>query len=231
MEGSFVAVVNVRAAFGLSCAHRQTSNGLLALTDSSVLDSFFPLTTLHQMAPRSRWLCRCSLRPTSITTKVRRLPQCTHVVCTCPFIGAILVNPGGPGESGIVFVQENGQKLSKIVGSEFDILGFDPRGIGATTPRTLCFESESQEKAWMLQEGNLLNASDNSIPLARSREKVVSKLCRSTIGGNGQEDINGTVDQWGIGRFVGTASVATDMLRITEKLGQEKLQYWGFVSH
>ncbi|KZP13352.1 alpha/beta-hydrolase [Athelia psychrophila] len=142
--------------------------------------------------------------------------------------GTILVNPGGPGGSSTEFVQEDGRKLSKIVGPEFDILGFDPRGVGATTPRASCFKSESQEKAWMLQEGGLLNASDNSIPLARSRKRVVSELCRSTIGGNGQEDINGTTVQWGIGRFVGTASVATDMLRITEKLGQEKLQYWGF---
>ena len=45
------------------------------------------------------------------------------------------------------------------------------------------------------------------------------------------DNIDGTIGNLGIGRFMGTASVATDMLRISEKLGQEKLQYWGFVSH
>jgi len=32
----------------------------------------------------------------------------------------------------------------------------------------------------------------------------------------------GRPEEWGIGRFMDTASVATDMLRIVEKLGQEK---------
>jgi pimeloyl-ACP methyl ester carboxylesterase len=53
-------------------------------------------------------------------------------------------------------------------------------------------------------------------------------LCWVAIGGNGEYDVNGTAEEWGIGRFMSTASVATDMLRITEKLGQKKLKYWGF---
>ncbi|KAF7971700.1 hypothetical protein HWV62_20160 [Athelia sp. TMB] len=142
--------------------------------------------------------------------------------------GTILVNPGGPGGSGTFFVNNWGRNLSKIVGPEFDILGFDPRGIGATTPRAFCFESESQEKLWTIQDGPLLNASDTSIPLARSRQRVISELCQSAIGIDEKNNIDVTINTSEIGRFMGTASVATDMLRISEKLGQEKLQYWGF---
>lgn len=170
--------------------------------------------------------------PAADTDNYKGIKNCCNTYTLVDFLlGAILINPGGPGVSGTWFVNKNGRSLSKIVGPEFDILGFDPRGIGATTPKPSCFESESQEKMWSLQNGGPLNISDYSIPLARSRARALSELCRGTIGGNGQEEINGTASQWGIGRFVGTPSVATDMLRITEKLGQDKLQYWGFVSH
>jgi hypothetical protein len=74
-----------------------------------------------------------------------------------------------------------------------------------------------------------LNISDGSILFARAHERVVSERCLSTLGGNGREDPNGTAEEWGPGRFIDTASVATDMLRISEKLGQEKVQYAGFV--
>ncbi|KAM5543356.1 hypothetical protein V8D89_003230 [Ganoderma adspersum] len=44
--------------------------------------------------------------------------------------GSVLVNPGGPGGSGTELVGVLGQNLSTIVGDKFDVLGFDPPGIG-----------------------------------------------------------------------------------------------------
>lgn len=49
------------------------------------------------------------------------------------------------------------------------------------------------------------------------------------MAGSGKEHVNGTTAEWGPARFMGTASVAADMLRIVQKLGQDKLQYWGLV--
>ncbi|KAL6299866.1 alpha/beta-hydrolase [Sparassis latifolia] len=142
--------------------------------------------------------------------------------------GTILLNPGGPGGSGTSLVARAGKNLSQIVGPAYDVLGFDPRGTGASTPVAQCFASEAEYQIWNLQGGGLLHPDGVSVPLARAREQVVGQRCAQALGGSGIEDAAGSLKEWGGGRFMSTPSVATDMLRITEKLGQEKLQYWGF---
>ena len=42
--------------------------------------------------------------------------------------GPILINPGGPGGSGIDLALELGSLPQTFIGAEFDIIGFDPRG-------------------------------------------------------------------------------------------------------
>ncbi|KAI0665891.1 alpha/beta-hydrolase [Trametes maxima] len=132
--------------------------------------------------------------------------------------GTILVNPGGPGGSGTGFIERAGTNISRIVGDSFDLLGFDPRGIGASTPSADCFESDSQRRLWGLQDDyRVLNLTDGSLEVYRAREKLVAARCEEKIGG-----------EWGIARHAGTDNVARDMLEIVQQLGQEKLQYWGF---
>ncbi|KIP03936.1 hypothetical protein PHLGIDRAFT_110275 [Phlebiopsis gigantea 11061_1 CR5-6] len=133
--------------------------------------------------------------------------------------GTILINPGGPGGSGTNLVERAGANISRIVGDSFDVLGFDPRGIGASTPRADCFGSDADRQIWSMQDDHrLLNLSDpGTITLSRARQQLAADRCEQAIGG-----------PEGIGRFMSTASVARDMLEITTKLGQEKLQYWGF---
>ncbi|KAH9895107.1 alpha/beta-hydrolase [Cubamyces lactineus] len=132
--------------------------------------------------------------------------------------GTLLVNPGGPGGSGTGFIGRAGRNISRIVGPEYDVLGFDPRGVGATTPSARCFETDSQRKLWDLQEDQrLLNLTDGSVDVYRARDRLVAARCEEKIGG-----------EWGIAKFAGTHNVARDMLEIVQKLGQEKLQYWGF---
>ncbi|MDQ1520984.1 MAG: hypothetical protein QOI55_2057, partial [Actinomycetota bacterium] len=56
-------------------------------------------------------------------------------------IGSIFINPGGPGGSGVDTVRGGGQSLfSRSVRARFDLVGFDPRGIAASTPLR-CFDN------------------------------------------------------------------------------------------
>jgi pimeloyl-ACP methyl ester carboxylesterase len=44
------------------------------------------------------------------------------------YLGPIFFNPGGPGDSGVNMILFSGQNLAKVVGPQFDIVSFDPRG-------------------------------------------------------------------------------------------------------
>lgn len=56
-------------------------------------------------------------------------------------LGTIFLNPGGPGGSGVAFGLRFGERLSVLLKGRYNLLGFDPRGIGATEPRVECFPS------------------------------------------------------------------------------------------
>ncbi|KZT66834.1 alpha/beta-hydrolase [Daedalea quercina L-15889] len=143
--------------------------------------------------------------------------------------GTILINPGGPGGSGTYAVRQTGKNISRVVGGTYDILGFDPRGTGASLPAVQCYDSEAQYQIWMQSIRNTwVNLTEGAAPLMVAREDAVGQLCKRKIGGNGREYANGTAEEWGPGRFVSSAGVTTDMLHITEKLGEDKLKYWGF---
>jgi len=66
--------------------------------------------------------------------------------------GSLLVNPGGPGSSGMSFVAMQasevlGQPMTKEpVGDRFDVVGFDPRGVGASTPRADCYTDAEYDR-------------------------------------------------------------------------------------
>jgi pimeloyl-ACP methyl ester carboxylesterase len=48
-------------------------------------------------------------------------------------IGALLVNPGGPGASGVEFVRDNLEIFPRSLRRRFDLIGFDPRGVNESS--------------------------------------------------------------------------------------------------
>jgi pimeloyl-ACP methyl ester carboxylesterase len=78
-------------------------------------------------------------RPDRGTTQVAlaRVPAAD----TANRIGSVFVNPGGPGGSGVGMVLDGfGEVLAAQLQGRFDVVGFDPRGVGASDPLH-CFES------------------------------------------------------------------------------------------
>ena len=60
-----------------------------------------------------------------------------HTSTAAAYQGVMLVNPGGPGGSGIGLATL-GQYLPHNAGSTYDWIGFDPRGVGSSRPALRC---------------------------------------------------------------------------------------------
>ena len=63
--------------------------------------------------------------------------------------GAIFYNPGGPGASGVEYVQDFADYLlHPDVREHYDLVGFDPRGVGASTPIS-CYDDPQELYDWL----------------------------------------------------------------------------------
>lgn len=124
-------------------------------------------------------------------------------------IGALVVNPGGPGGSGIEYAAAAetyfGQELTKL----FDIVGFDPRGVGASTPVD-CLPDE---------ELDVYIASDPD-PDTRREARMSDRLLRKF--GEGCLERSGD-----LARHMSTEEAARDIDVLRAVLGQDRLAYFG----
>ncbi|KAG5653159.1 hypothetical protein H0H81_002001 [Sphagnurus paluster] len=139
-----------------------------------------------------------------------RLPS-TVPANSSDYRGPILLNPGGPGGSGVDFVLGIGEWISSVVGPQFDIIGFDPRGVARSTPR-VSFRGNAVERTFWQQ--NAMSASPDTLARAWARGKINGQLA-----GERHADIL---------PYINTAQTAADMLSIVRAHGKEKLLYWGF---
>ena len=58
-------------------------------------------------------------------------------------IGSLVVNPGGPGSSGVNYAYNAEYIVSPEILERFDIVGFDPRGVGESAPIKCLTDSET----------------------------------------------------------------------------------------
>lgn len=135
--------------------------------------------------------------------------------------GTVIVNPGGPGDSGTVEMLKNGHYLRDLFstdGKRFDVLSFDPRGMGFSTPTADCFAGEEAARslfdAQMMgsEAGSPVRGDDRAETIAAQRALSRALGARCNLPGE---------DGYVVQEYVGTASVARDMLLMVDEL--EKL--------
>jgi pimeloyl-ACP methyl ester carboxylesterase len=122
--------------------------------------------------------------------------------------GDLLVNPGGPGASGRIWAAI-AFSLNHTVASEYNIIGFDPRGVGASVPVLHCDPSF------------FAGARPDYIPANRAAEQVL--IGRAKTYAAGCERRFG----WLL-PFMTTEDAARDMDSIRAALGQSKISYLGY---
>src|SRR3954467_11272823 len=127
-------------------------------------------------------------------------------------IGSLFTNPGGPGNSGVDFVRDDAPNVySPGVLARFDVIGFDPRGVGRSTP-VRCFDGPDQQGEFL---GGLpafpVGAEEERAYIAATAE--LGRRCRAR-GGDLLDHLS-------------TANAARDLDRLRAAVGDAKLTYIG----
>jgi pimeloyl-ACP methyl ester carboxylesterase len=123
-------------------------------------------------------------------------------------LGSLIVNPGGPGGSGVDYAYAAEYIFSPAILDRYDIVGFDPRGVSRSTPIRCLNDKE-------------LDANNNS-DSKPDNEKEFQKLLFDT-----KKYVEICKDNNKHLASYGTANVARDMDILREALGDEQLNYMG----
>jgi pimeloyl-ACP methyl ester carboxylesterase len=125
-------------------------------------------------------------------------------------IGSLVVNPGGPGGSGVDAAVGLGLSLPADVLKRFDLVGFDPRGVGLSAP-VECISGALKDKATALDpDATTTAAYQAQVALA----KEISQSCLSKYG----DDL----------QHYNTEETARDLDLVRQGVGDAKLTYLGY---
>lgn len=126
-------------------------------------------------------------------------------------IGSLLINPGGPGASGLDALSGIAlPRFGEEVVARYDLVGFDPRGVGSSTPVT-CVDGPAMD-ALVSTDFDL--ATDAGVAQAEAAYGDFGAACLENTG-----PVLGHVD---------TVSAAKDMDVLRAVLGDETLAYVGY---
>jgi pimeloyl-ACP methyl ester carboxylesterase len=121
--------------------------------------------------------------------------------------GTLVINPGGPGGSGVQYALGARSEFSSVVLDHYDVVGFDPRGVGGSVPALRCMTGPALDKYFSTDDFG------GDLPALEAENKLYAKSCSQNAGD--------------LLRYVGSRDVARDMDVLRSALGSSRLTYLG----
>ena len=123
--------------------------------------------------------------------------------------GILLVNPGGPGASGLSLAAEVAGGLSPAVARDYDIVGFDPRGVGSSVPELSC------------EPGFFAGPRPDYIPATAAAEQALINRAK-TYAADCEQKFGWLLP------YMTTENMARDLDSIRAAFGVAKISYFAF---
>ena len=125
-------------------------------------------------------------------------------------IGTLVSNPGGPGGSGVDFMESLPFMISPEVSAAYDLVGFDPRGVGRSEGITCLSDAKTDEYlAGATEPGN-----DAATQFSEEWRASIAEACQQHSGE--------------VLPYLDTFSAARDMDVLRAAVGSEQLDYLGY---
>jgi len=124
-------------------------------------------------------------------------------------IGTLLINPGGPGAAALDYVAYADQIFSNSIVDRFDIVAWDPRGVGQSDPHIDCVDSMDDYFGLDPSPDD-----ESETQLLTSGAEVFATACMTRSG----EFLP----------YVSTMNTASDMDVLRRALNEEQISYLGF---
>lgn len=128
-------------------------------------------------------------------------------------VGSLLTNPGGPGGSGVSFIADSlDYAIGDPIKEQFDVIGFDPRGVGESTA-VACFDAAEMD-AYLYDIPEAPRGTPEWEDELQEANEAFAQACEANSGG--------------ILEHITTENSARDLDVLRAVLGDEKLNYIGF---
>jgi pimeloyl-ACP methyl ester carboxylesterase len=139
-----------------------------------------------------------------ITLALSRVP---HTAKTSQ--GPLLVNPGGPGGSGLTLAGFVASALPRSVAAQYDVIGFDPRGVGRSTPALDC------------EPGHFTPVRPDTVPATAALEQANLRRAKSFADACARRYAD-------VLPYIDTVSAVRDMDAVRQALGARRISYFGY---
>lgn len=188
--------------------------------DSSIpaeLTKFYNQKVDWQLCGQANTFCGTVLVPADWNKpsgETLKLAVAYHEASASKPAGSVIFNPGGPGSSGLHWITNSWNQLGTgTLQKNFNLVGFDPRGVGASEPKVKCFDAEEMDDFLYGASGA---AVDSKAELEYSKAKLQKYIdaCVKNTGPNLS--------------LIDTVSAAKDIDVIRAIFGEKKLTYLGF---